>query len=122
MKWPILSALVAGLLAVADGASNRAPDNQSQSEAQELRLLVEQSGCLKCHAVDKKVIGPAFRDVAARYRNDARARETLRDKVKKGGKDNWTEVTGGVLMPPHAGLLPDSLIAQLVDWVLSAKE
>ena len=122
MKWSILSALLTGLLAVAAGANDHPPDHQPQTESKEFRVLVEQSGCLKCHAADTKMIGPAFRDIAARYSKDPRARDVLREKVKKGGKGNWTEVTGGVLMPPHSGLLPDSLIAQLVDWVLSSKE
>lgn len=81
--------------------------------------LASRAGCLQCHSVDRKVVGPAFRDVATRYRNDARAREKLREKVKKGGKGNWIEVTGGVPMPPHSALLSDAEVRQLVDWVLS---
>jgi cytochrome c len=119
MKRQMLAAFVIGVIAVATGSVGRAVDNQPQTEAQDVKVLAEQSGCLKCHAIDKKVIGPAFRDIAAKYKNDPRARETLREKVKKGGKGNWTEVTGGVLMPPHSALLPEPLIAQLVDWVLS---
>jgi cytochrome c len=80
--------------------------------------LARKSGCLECHSVDKKVIGPAYRDVAARYKGDARARNALIEKVKKGGKGNWTEVTGGVLMPPHSPRLSDAEVQRLVDWVL----
>ena len=69
--------------------------------------------------VDKKVTGPAFHDVAARYKDDPQARAKLIDKVKKGGKGNWTEVTRGVPMPPHDKLIPDADIARLVDWVLT---
>jgi len=118
MKRRMLSAFVIGVMAVAAGSAG-APANQPRTKAQDIKVLAEQSACLKCHAIDKKVIGPAFRDIAAKYKNDPRARETLREKVKKGGKGNWTEVTGGVLMPPHSALLPEPLIAQLVDWVLS---
>ena len=81
--------------------------------------LARRSGCLECHSVDKKVIGPAFHDIAARYSNVARARATLMEKVKKGGKGNWTEVTGGVPMPPHSPRLTDAEIQRLVDWVMS---
>jgi cytochrome c len=81
--------------------------------------LARKSGCLECHSVDKKVIGPAYRDVAAKYKGDARARSALIEKVKKGGKGNWTEVTGGVLMPPFSPRLSDAEIQRLVDWVLS---
>ncbi len=84
--------------------------------------LAEQSGCFDCHSVDEKVVGPAYRDVAARYRDDEGARATLIEKVKKGGKGNWTEVTDGVLMPPHWGRLTPEEIESLVDWVLSLEE
>ena len=81
--------------------------------------LAKRSGCLKCHSVDMKVIGPAYRDVAMKYRSDPRARQTLIDKVSKGGKGNWTQITGGVPMPPHSSLLSEAEIAKLVDWILS---
>lgn len=80
--------------------------------------LAKKSGCLECHSVDKKVIGPAFHDIAAKYKDDARARNALIEKVKKGGKGNWTDVTGGVPMPPHSALLSNPEIERLVDWVL----
>ncbi|MEJ2181013.1 MAG: cytochrome C-551, partial [Gammaproteobacteria bacterium] len=57
--------------------------------------LAKKSGCLACHSVDKKVVGPAWKDVAAKYKGDAGAKATLVEKVKKGGKGNWTKVTGG---------------------------
>ena len=81
--------------------------------------LAKKSGCLECHSVDKKVIGPAYRDIAAKYRDDARARQALIEKVKKGGKGNWIEITGGVPMPPHSALLSEAEISRLVDWILS---
>ena len=83
--------------------------------------LAERSGCLQCHSVNGKSIGPAFSDSAARYKGDNHARETLIEKVKQGGKGNWTKVTGGVLMPPFASLLADEEIRELVDWVLAAE-
>jgi cytochrome c len=79
--------------------------------------LAKKSGCLDCHAIDKKVIGPAFRDIAVKYKNDPGARAALIDKVKNGGKGNWTEMTKGVPMPPHRRL-SDAEIKRLVDWVL----
>jgi cytochrome c len=81
--------------------------------------LAKQIGCLQCHSVEKKVIGPAFRDIATRYKDNRGAREDLIEKVKKGGKGNWTDITGGIRMPPHSGLLSDAEISTLVDWVLS---
>jgi cytochrome c len=77
------------------------------------------SGCLECHSPDRAKIGPAFHEVAARYKGDPRARATLIEKVKRGGKGNWTKVSGGAPMPPHGRRLSDAEIQGLVDWVLS---
>jgi cytochrome c len=88
-------------------------------EARADEALALSSGCLECHSVDKKVIGPAFRDIAGRYRNVVGARATRIQKVKNGGKGNWTDVTGGVPMPPHSPRLSDAEIQRLVNWVMS---
>lgn len=81
--------------------------------------LAKKSGCLACHAVDKKVVGPAWNDVGAKYKGDAGARDALIAKVKAGGKGNWTDVTGGVPMPPYSPRVADADIEKLVDFVLS---
>jgi len=80
--------------------------------------LAKKSGCLACHSVDKKVVGPAWKDVAAKYKGDAGARDALMTKVKKGGKGNWTEVTGGVPMPPYSPRVADADIETMVDFIL----
>jgi cytochrome c len=81
--------------------------------------LAQQSGCLACHSIEKKVVGPAWQDVSARYKGNGEARDKLIAKVKAGGKGNWTEVTGGVPMPPYSPRVSDENIASLVDFVLS---
>jgi len=81
--------------------------------------LARKSGCLACHSVEKKVVGPAWSDVADRYRNDDGARARLIAKVKSGGKGNWLQVTGGVPMPPYSPRVADADIEALVDFVLS---
>lgn len=81
--------------------------------------LAKKSGCLACHSVDKKVVGPAWKDVGAKYKGDAGARANLIAKVKAGGKGNWTDVTGGVPMPPYSPRVADADIEKLVDFVLS---
>lgn len=81
--------------------------------------LAKQSGCLACHGVDKKVVGPAWKDVSARYKNDTEAKTKLIAKIKAGGKGNWTEVTGGMPMPPYSPRVSDRDIEILVDFVLS---
>lgn len=84
--------------------------------------LARKSGCLACHAVDKKVVGPAWNDVSAKYKGDAAARATLIEKIKKGGKGNWTEITGGAPMPPYSPRVKDPDIEALVDFVLALKK
>lgn len=81
--------------------------------------LARASGCLACHSVDNKVVGPAWKDVSARYRADPGARERLIAKVKAGGSGNWNDVTGGFPMPPNSPRVSDEHIAELVDFVLS---
>ncbi len=90
-----------------------------QASAEEGLDLAKKSGCLACHSVEKKVVGPAWKEVAAKYKGDAVARTALVAKVKAGGKGNWTEVTGGVPMPPYSPRVADADIEKLVDFVLS---
>jgi cytochrome c len=78
--------------------------------------LAKKHNCFACHAVDKKVVGPAYKDVAAKYRNDKAAPAKLFDKVKKGGAGVW----GPVPMPPNAQV-PDADVKTLVNWILSLK-
>ena len=70
-------------------------------------------GCVACHAVDTKVIGPSFREIAARYRGDAGAASKLAAKVKDGGAGAW----GSVPMPAHPQLAAAE-IDGLIAWVL----
>jgi cytochrome c len=79
--------------------------------------LAKKYNCLTCHAVDKKVIGPAYQEVAAKYKGDAGAEARLISKVKNGGAGAW----GQIPMPPNASV-PDADIKILVKWVLSAKK
>jgi len=78
--------------------------------------LAQKSGCMACHAVDKKVVGPAYKEVAAKYKGDAKAEAMLADKVKKGGVGTW----GQIPMPPNAAV-SDADIKTLVKWVLATK-
>jgi len=79
--------------------------------------LAKKYNCLTCHAVDKKVIGPAYQEVAAKYKGDAGAEARMIAKVKNGGAGAW----GQIPMPPNASV-PDADIKILVKWVLSAKK
>ena len=80
--------------------------------------LAKKSGCLACHSIENKVVGPAWKDVAAKYKGDSGAKAAMIDKVKKGGKGNWTAVTGGVPMPPYSPRVSDENIEKLVDFIM----
>lgn len=78
--------------------------------------LAQKSGCLACHAVDKKVVGPSYKEVANKYRGDKAAAAKLEKKVKEGGVGAW----GQIPMPPNSQV-SDADIKKLVEWVLSLK-
>lgn len=78
--------------------------------------LAKKHACTACHAIDKKLVGPAYKDVAAKYKGDAKAQAMLEEKVKKGGTGVW----GQVPMPPNANV-KDEEVKALVKWILSLK-
>ena len=78
--------------------------------------LAQKSGCTACHSVDKKIVGPAYKDVAAKYRGDKTAEAKLIQKVEKGGTGVW----GQIPMPPNTQVKPED-VKKLVEWVLSLK-
>ncbi|HTG97051.1 MAG TPA: c-type cytochrome [Burkholderiales bacterium] len=80
--------------------------------AQADEALAKKHNCLACHTVDKKVVGPAYKDIAAKYKGQNVAAK-LQDKVKKGGQGVW----GPIPMPPNPAV-PDADIKTLVDWIL----
>ena len=83
--------------------------------AQADEALAKAKNCMSCHAVDKKLVGPAYKDVAAKYKGDKGAVDKLAAKVKAGGKGVWGEVP----MPPNN--VTDDEAKKLVTWVLSQK-
>jgi len=93
------------------------PSTTSQQD--DMLALAKKSGCMACHAIDKKVVGPAWNDVAKRYTGNTSARKQLIEKVSKGGKGNWTDVVGSVAMPPYHPRVSKENIGKLVDFVLS---
>jgi cytochrome c len=93
------------------GGANATLDNTA-AEA-----MMQKDGCAACHETDKKLIGPAFQDVAAKYKGDKDAAARLFDTVKKGGTHVWGEAA----MPPNV-LASDADIKALVDWILALKQ
>jgi len=78
--------------------------------------LAKKNACTACHAVDKKVVGPGYKEVAKKYAGDKGAEAKLIEKVKKGGVGVW----GQVPMPPNAAV-KDEDAKTLVKWILSLK-
>ena len=107
-----LALLAAGVMcAGAAFAQNKGGVDPKAAEA-----LAQKSGCIACHNVDKTVIGPAYKDVAAKYATDKDALAKLSDKVKKGGAGVW----GQIPMPPNTQV-NDAEIKTIVSWILSLK-
>ena len=98
----VAGAVVAGLMLAGGAGANE--------------KLAQSSGCMTCHGVDKKVIGPGFKEIATKYRNDKGAEAALIKKVKAGGKGVWGEIP----MPPNAHV-KDEDIKTMVQWILSLK-
>lgn len=76
--------------------------------------IAQQNACLGCHTVDRKLVGPAFRDIAAKYKGDAGAQARLEKKVRDGGSGVW----GVIPMPAHPRM-SDGDIKTVVGWVLA---
>jgi cytochrome c len=99
-KAVLIAAAAAALLAAGSAAANEE--------------LAKKSACLACHTVDKKLVGPAYKDIAAKYKGQKDAEAKLIEKVKKGGSGVW----GPIPMPPNTAV-KDEDIKTLVKWVLT---
>ena len=86
------------------------------AQAADEEALAKAKNCLACHTVDKKVVGPAYKDVAKKYAGQKDAEAKLAEKVIKGGKGVWGEIP----MPPNATVKPEEA-TKLVKWILSLK-
>jgi cytochrome c len=78
--------------------------------------LAQKKNCMACHAIDKKLVGPAYKDVAAKYAGQKDAVDKLAQKVVKGGAGVW----GAVPMPANPQV-SDAEAKQLVQWILTLK-
>jgi cytochrome c len=96
--------LVIAALLAATGAAQAGPDD-----------ALTKAGCVACHSQDRKLVGPAFKEIAAKYRGQKDAVATLTDKVRKGGKGVW----GPIPMPPNAPeKISDAELKAALEWVL----
>lgn len=109
---PATAVTAASLTPVPAANPAAAPAAMASAPALANKDLAAKSGCLTCHAVDKKLIGPAFKDIANKYKASDEA--MLIAKVKAGGKGVW----GPIPMPPNAAV-KDEDIKTLVNWILA---
>ncbi|WP_029046633.1 c-type cytochrome [Cupriavidus sp. amp6] len=103
MKQFVIAALMLGA-----AASAHAVD---AAKAQE---IANKNACMGCHQVDKKLVGPSYKEVATKYKGDKNALATLSKKVKSGGSGVW----GPVPMPANAAI-SDAELKTVVEWVLA---
>ena len=103
MKTLLLTTLAATLLTLSAGASAD-------------QALAQKNACMSCHGVDKKIVGPAYKDVAKKYAGDKTAEAKLLAKVKAGGKGVWGEIP----MPPNPQV-SDADAKKIIAWILSLK-
>jgi len=78
--------------------------------------LAQKNACLSCHGIDKKIVGPAYKEIAKKYAGDKGAAARLAAKVKAGGKGVWGEIP----MPPNPQVKDEDL-KKIIAWVLSQK-
>ena len=102
MKTIVLALLLAGGLSAANAQTDAA--------------LAKSRNCMSCHTTDRKLVGPAYKDVAKKYAGQSGAEARLAEKILKGGKGAWGEVP----MPPNATVKPDEA-RQLARWILGLK-
>jgi len=105
-RWIIcIAAVVLGLYIPISGAQEIKPVAEG---------LAKKHGCLSCHAQNKKIIGPAFRDISEKYRNTPNAKNYLMLRVKNGGSGIW-----GVLAMPANKNISDTDLETITEWVLN---
>jgi cytochrome c len=103
------------LLAIAAAGSMLVAAQANAVDAKAAEALAQKSGCLACHSIDKKVLGPAYKDVAAKYKGDKSAEAKLVTKVKVGGSGVW----GPMPMPANSPQVKDADITTVVQWILA---
>ena len=80
-------------------------------------MVAAKYGCLGCHSVNAKLVGPSYRDIAAKYSHETEARARIAEQIHKGGSGKW----GPVIMPPFP-MVSDAETKALADWILSCQD
>ena len=126
IKWMITLLLASVLCTACDSRNEAAISNGKELAGKvaasepaaydaEKIALAKKNNCFSCHSIEKKMIGPAWKDIAAKYRGDASAEERLVSKVSRGSSGAW----GSIPMPANSPSVTDADIHALVKFVLS---
>ena len=91
-----------------------APAAPAVASAADVEAFAKKYGCLSCHGVNVKIVGPAFKDVAAKYRGDPEAFDKIAQQIHNGGSGKW----GPVIMPPFP-MVSDAQARMLAAWIMS---
>ncbi|CAB3762813.1 cytochrome C [Burkholderia puraquae] len=105
-RWMVQGAAAAAVVAGTLGAAH--------ADVGDGLKVARSNACMGCHAVDRKLVGPSFKDIAARYKSDPQAVAKLSKKVKEGGSGVW----GAIPMPAHPRM-SDADVRSVVEWVLA---
>lgn len=107
MKWILI---IAGIFACILGTSALALTEHPVG-----REYARVNGCLNCHHITRKMVGPTYKEVAKKYKNVAGIEEKLLDKIKHGGSGVW----GTARMPANIGKMTDEEYLVTIRWILS---
>lgn len=86
------------------------------ASVQASKQLHLKSGCVACHMVDRKLVGPSYKEIAAKYKGRADAVPYLTQRVRKGGPGNWGNVP---MAPTDVSKLNDAELKALLNWILA---
>jgi cytochrome c len=115
MRWWFLSGVVAATSLVAAGQSAVAADAPTAAVSPANAMIIaRKNACMGCHAVDRKLVGPSFQQIAEKYKGDATAPARLESKVREGGSGVW----GMLPMPSHRSM-DSGDIKTVVGWILA---
>jgi cytochrome c len=119
IRWLCVPA-VAGFLFMIGGQAYAA-DGKPDVSKDEFLAIAKKSGCLACHSIDKKIVGPPWALVSQDEKKMSYADAMKREEhqIINGGKGKWVKLTGGVPMPPYGPRVSDADRKKLADFIVN---
>jgi cytochrome c len=114
MKQRLLMTVIAAAVAITTAAGQCAFAADATVSPADAMSIARKNACMGCHAVDRKLVGPSFQQIAAKYKGDAKAPARLETKVRDGGSGVW----GMLPMPSHRSMDATD-ITKVVGWILA---